>query len=247
MDNASVCACAHSLLSLSLSVCVCVCVCARTHDEKMFYTPLILEAAGLSVSTVAWLVSLFLVASLLFGQYWAYRSDLMKERVFHASAGIVLMIVGLGGTAFCIQTDAALWIQVILLTLARMGIYSFYIPFSAFQMDVLPKNASQLGLAFIAMSGNVAGFVGSYLIGLIQQGWGIPAGLYFMAVASCLSLMAFLPLSLFSKHQRIPGGDHDTELGEQLLSKDDDSYDDDDDDDYDDYYYDDDEDEDEDY
>ena len=205
----------------------------------MFYTPLILEAAGLSVSTVAWLVSLFLVASLLFGQYWAYRSDLKKERVFHASAGIVCMIIGLGGTAFCIQKDAALWIQVILLTLARMGIYSFYIPFSAFQMDVLPKNASQLGLAFIAMSGNVAGFVGSWLIGFIQQGFGIPAGLYFMAGTSCLSLMAFLPLSLFSKHQRIPGGAHDTELGEQLLPKDDDDDDygdyDDDYDDYDDY------------
>ena len=147
---------------------------------------------------MALLVSLMLAIAIVGAQLWAYSSDRCRERILHAAAGLFAMILGLGATGLAIQLrpppGASLALEVAFLTLARVGMYMFVIPFQAFQSDILPKEAANIGLAIVAMAGSLAGLCGPLVIGVIQTHFGIPVSLYFMAATSTVAFASLLPL-----------------------------------------------------
>lgn len=165
----------------------------------MYWTPLIISDGGRrSLTTVALLVSLMLAIAIVGAQLWAYSSDRRRERILHAATGLFAMIIGLGATGLAIQLrpppGASLALEVAFLTLARVGMYMFVIPFQAFQSDILPKEAANIGLAIVAMAGSLAGLCGPLVIGIIQTHFGIPVSLYFMAATSSAAFASLLPL-----------------------------------------------------
>ena len=162
----------------------------------MYFTPLILGQGDRSLTTVALLVTLMLVFAIVGGQLWAISSDRRRERILHAAAGLLLMILGLAGTGLALQLHdpPSITMEVIFLLLARVGMYMFIIPFQAFQSDILPKHAAHLGFAIVSIAGALAGLCGPFIIGIIQTSFGFASSLYFMSATSTLAFASLLPL-----------------------------------------------------
>lgn len=99
---------------------------------------------------------------------WAQRSDRHDERVWSSVLPLALSALALGG---CLMTSTLLPI-VMFLSFALIGTYSFKGPFWALSTETLGPRAAAAGLAQINAIGNLAGFGGTYLIGVIHEATG---------------------------------------------------------------------------
>ncbi len=96
---------------------------------------------------------------------WARFSDKRGERVWYTALPLGLSAVALGSCLF----TASLVPTVTLLSLTLIGTYSFKAPFWALSTETLGVAATAAGLAQINAIGNLGGFGGTYLIGLIRD------------------------------------------------------------------------------
>jgi MFS transporter, ACS family, tartrate transporter len=134
-----------------------------------------------------------IVAMVLVGRH----SDRTGERRWHVA---VCACLGAAGFILCAATDhpAA---GVAAMALAAAGIWSTLGPFWAMPPAFLAGTAAAAGLAMINSIGNLGGFVGPYLIGVLaDRTASYKAGL--LVAAASLALAAALTLSLkrLSKH-----------------------------------------------
>jgi MFS transporter, ACS family, tartrate transporter len=118
-------------------------------------------------------------------------SDRKQERRFHASipaviAGIALASLGLTHSVF---------LTILLLTFAALGIYSVYGPFYCLPGDFLTGFAAASGIALVSSVANLGGFAGPYAIGWISQKTGsLYGGLAVAGVSLFASAMLMLLL-----------------------------------------------------
>ncbi|HEY6267296.1 MAG TPA: MFS transporter [Candidatus Acidoferrum sp.] len=122
-------------------------------------------------------------------------SDRKGERRFHAAipaiiAGIALASLGLTHSIF---------LTILLLTFAALGIYSVYGPFYCLPGDFLAGFAAASGIALVSSLANLGGFAGPYATGWISQKTGtLYGGLAVAGVSLFVSatLMLLLPRRL---------------------------------------------------
>jgi ACS family tartrate transporter-like MFS transporter len=96
---------------------------------------------------------------------WGRRSDRVGERVWHTAAALFVSAAGLA---------ACLWITalvptVIALSVALIGCYALKGPFWALSTEFLAAGSAAAGIAQINAIGNLAGFVGPFLLGWIKD------------------------------------------------------------------------------
>jgi ACS family tartrate transporter-like MFS transporter len=126
-------------------------------------------------------------------------SDRRAERRYHAAGaaavgGCAMLLLGATGNPI---------VSILLLSLATMGIYSFFGPFWAFPAEFLTGAAAASGIALVNSVANFGGFTGPYSIGAIAQKTGSVAD--GMAVLSFwLFLTAVLVLLLPRKKAPSP-------------------------------------------
>jgi len=119
-------------------------------------------------------------------------SDHKLERRLHAAipailGGIALMLLG---------TTTSPFFSIALLALVVVGIYSFYGPFFSLPSEFLTGFSAAAGIALINSIGNLGGFVGPYVVGMISGRTGkLYGGLAFAGVSSFVSatLVLLLP------------------------------------------------------
>jgi nitrate/nitrite transporter NarK len=99
---------------------------------------------------------------------WARYSDRQGKRVWSAVSPLALSVVAL---AFCVASRN-LSSVVLLLSFALIGTFSFKAPFWALSTETLGASAAAAGLAMINAVGNLGGFLGTYLIGVIRDATG---------------------------------------------------------------------------
>ncbi len=122
-------------------------------------------------------------------------SDRKQERRFHAAipaiaAGIALASLGLTHSIF---------LTILLLSFAALGIYSVYGPFYCLPGDFLTGFAAASGIALVSSVANLGGFVGPYAIGWIKDQIGsLYGGLAVAGVSlfASATLMLLLPRRL---------------------------------------------------
>lgn len=132
------------------------------------WQPQIIKSFGLSNIQAGWLNALpFAIASAAM-IWWGIRSDRKGERVWSTALPLILSAVALG---VC-TTTTQLMPAVVCLILALSGTYAFKGPFWALSSERLGPAAAAAGLAQINAVGNLAGFAGTYLIGVIRQATG---------------------------------------------------------------------------
>jgi MFS transporter, ACS family, tartrate transporter len=133
-----------------------------------------------------------LVAMILISRH----SDARQERRFHAAIPAVL-----GGVALLfIGKVASPVVAVLLLSLMGIGIEGFFGPFWSLPSRYLTGFAAASGIALINSVGNLGGFAGPYLLGVIVKRTG-SAQAGFVPVGAAMIVAALLVLGLRERHQ----------------------------------------------
>jgi ACS family tartrate transporter-like MFS transporter len=108
----------------------------------------------------------------------AGHSDRSAERRWHIAAPALVGAAGLGASAWVEHPALAL----LGLTVAALGIWSAFGPFWTLPPAFLAGSAAAGGIAFINSLGNLGGFVGPWVLGLLKEATGsFRAGLVFLA------------------------------------------------------------------
>ena len=122
--------------------------------------------------------------------WWGRRSDQKRERLWHTAVPLFVCAAGL---VACVAFAASLLPTVLALCFTLIGVYAVKGPFWATATEMLPTATAAAGIAAINSIGNLAGFIGPFLIGAIKDATGsFTLGLLpliaFAVVAGCVVL-----------------------------------------------------------
>jgi MFS transporter, ACS family, tartrate transporter len=155
------------------------------------WSPLIIHQFGFSALAIGWINAVPSVVAAVGMILWARHSDRTLERSWHIVVPCLLGCVGLvwAGDA---QTAVAV---VLALTIVNFGSNAPKGPVWALPGMFLSGAGAAAGIAWINSLGNIGGFVGPWLIGIIKQRSGSYAG-GLCAVGAMMALSAILMLAL---------------------------------------------------
>ncbi len=155
------------------------------------WQPQIIQSFGMSNIQTGLLNSIpFGVASVIM-VVWGRRSDRTGERVWHTALPLAITALSLGSVWL---TDALIP-TIIILCLAVSGTYAIKGPFWALSTGWLSTSTAAAGIAQINAIGNLGGFVGTYLLGVIKQATGSYAlGLLPLVVLTAIGTILVLLL-----------------------------------------------------
>ncbi|HEX4031131.1 MAG TPA: MFS transporter [Terracidiphilus sp.] len=164
------------------------------------WSPLIIHQFGFSALAIGWINAVPSVVAAVGMILWARHSDRILERSWHIAIPCMLGCVGLvwaGGA----QTAVAV---VLALTIVNFGSNAPKGPVWALPGMFLSGAGAAAGIAWINSLGNIGGFIGPWLIGIIKQRSGSYAGgLY--AVGAMMALSAILMLVLRRQVEHVSG------------------------------------------
>ncbi len=130
------------------------------------WQPQIIKSFGLTNMQTGLLNSVpFGVASVAM-VLWGRHSDRTRERVWHTAIPSALIAVSLVAAGFVGGSLAA---TIVILCAAVIGTYCFKGPFWALSTGWLAASSAAAGIAQINAIGNLGGFVGTYLLGVIKD------------------------------------------------------------------------------
>jgi ACS family tartrate transporter-like MFS transporter len=132
------------------------------------WTPQIIKGYGLGNFETGLLNSIpYGIASVAM-VLWGRHSDRVRERRWHLALSFLILALGLAGGTML----SGLVALVCALTVAAMGVYMLKGPFWALATEQLSPVTAAASIAAINAIGNLAGFVGPYLIGAIKDATG---------------------------------------------------------------------------
>ena len=156
------------------------------------WSPQIIAGFGLTPLQVGFLNAGPGIAAVIAMVAWAAHSDRTGERTWHVVGACLLGAAGL----FYAGSAASLVGVLLALTLVNMGVSAAKPPLWSMPGRFLGGSAAAAGLAAINALGNLGGFVGPAMIGLLK-GWtgSFLGGLYFVAALMLLSAVLTLLLA----------------------------------------------------
>jgi MFS transporter, ACS family, tartrate transporter len=117
---------------------------------------------------------------------WSVHSDRTRERQFHSALPLLIAAATLAATGLTRSPIPSL----LLISVALAGLYSFKSPFWSLPGLFLGRSTAAVSIAAINSIGNLGGFAGPYLLGVIKSGTGDP--LSGLLLLSALLFVAFL-------------------------------------------------------
>lgn len=116
----------------------------------------------------------------------AYFSDrTLKRERFVAP---FLILAGVAFFSSYLVTNTSFWLSYVFLIAAGGGMYAPYGPFWAIVPEMMPKNVSGEVMALINSCGALGGFIGAYVVGLLEAiTHSSRAGIFLMSVSLLLS------------------------------------------------------------
>jgi len=156
------------------------------------WSPQIIHSFGASSLQLGFLNAVPAVAGVIGMVLWARHSDRKNERSWHVIGACLLAAAGLiyAGNVSTLLT------VIIALTLVTVGISASKPPLWSMPTLFLSGPAAAAGIATINSIGNLGGFVGPMMIGVIRQQTGSYTwGLYFVAGLLAISALTVLILS----------------------------------------------------
>jgi len=130
-------------------------------------------------------------------------SDRTLERRYHAAIPLVAGAVAL----MLLSTTSSVWMTLMLWSVIAAGIYSFLGPFWSLPSEFLSGLSAAAGIALINSIGNLGGFVGPSVIGVLtKQVGGMYTGLRFVGCSLLLSAVLLLLLPKTKPQRSVTGG-----------------------------------------
>jgi len=170
-------------------VCAAVNFCAIIGSVGLgLWMPQILKGLGFGVVTVGFLAAIPYICGAVAMMLWARISDRGGERSWFVASALV---VGAAALVACGYASSSVTISIIALCGAIVGIMCYQSTFWPIPSSFLTGSAAAGGLALIVSIGNLGGFVGPYLIGIIREqtgsfSWALIAVAAFLLVAAIL-------------------------------------------------------------
>jgi len=155
------------------------------------WMPQIIKSLGMENSTVGLVAALPYVLGAVSMTLWARLASGSRHRLPYVVGALALAAMSLVAAALIDQPA----LKIASLALAVAGILSFQATFWAIPSSFLTGRAAAGGLALIVSIGNLGGFVGPFMIGLIKDATQSYSGPFY-AVASILALGTCLMLWL---------------------------------------------------
>ena len=170
-------------------VCAAVNFCAIIGSVGLgLWMPQIIKDLGFGVVAVGFVAAVPYICGAVTMMLWARLSDNGGERSWFVASALLLAAVALVACSYA--TSSAL-ISIVALCGAVVGIMCYQSTFWPIPSSFLTGSAAAGGIAMIVSIGNLGGFVGPYLIGVIRQAtdsfsWALISLAAFLALAAIL-------------------------------------------------------------
>jgi ACS family tartrate transporter-like MFS transporter len=156
------------------------------------WSPLIIHEFGYSALTIGWINMVPSVVAVVGMVFWARHSDRTMERTWHVA---IPCLLGCAGMLWAGHASTILAV-VLALTIVNFGANAPKGPVWALPGVFLSGASAAAGIAWINSMGNIGGFIGPWLIGIIKQRWGsYSGGLYLVGGMMALSGLVMIALS----------------------------------------------------
>ncbi len=164
------------------------------------WMPLMIKQFGLSNAQVGWTLVLPNAAAVIGLQFWTRHSDHTGERTWHIVSACILVALGVLLSANTVSAALALTG----LACVILGSWSAIAIFWTLPTMFLTGVAAAGGVALINSVGNLSGFFGPYLIGLLRDHTGsFTISLILMAVSSLIAAL-LVGVTSGSSPSRVP-------------------------------------------
>jgi MFS transporter, ACS family, tartrate transporter len=158
-----------------------------------FFAPQLLKVAGdLSDTQTGFAVALPYAIAAIAMILWSRHSDITGERKWHVVLPTIVAAAGFALAAIAPSFEIAL----LAFTLCAVGIYAAAPSFWTLPAALLTGTAAASGIALVNSLGNIAGYVGPFIMGGLKDATGgYAAGLLIMSVSLVAAGIATLTLS----------------------------------------------------
>ena len=172
-----------------------------TNYGLSFFLPQIVKAFGMSNLQTGFVSAIPYVIGVIGIVWWGRHSDVKLERRFHASFALFIAAAGLAAGAFLNDPVA----KMVAFSVAGFGIFGSLPVFWTLPTAFLSGAAAAGGIAIINSIGNLAGFVGPSVMGLIKDATGsFTNGLLALVGVAILALAIVLRLRHDAELERVP-------------------------------------------
>jgi len=132
------------------------------------WLPQIVTGFGIGPISVGFITAIPFLCGSVAMFVWSRRSDRLGERVRHTVWAAIVAALGLAGAAWT-RSPAG---SIVILSIAASGTLAVLPTFWAFSTASFTGTRAAIAIALINSIGNLAGFVGPYLVGWIKQASG---------------------------------------------------------------------------
>lgn len=160
-----------------------------------YWMPQIIKgfSSALSHTQIGLIATIPYIVATLVMIAWSRRSDRHGERRLHSAIPLAVAAMALVGAG--LVRDPCLAIGLISLALA--GLYSFKSPFWALPTLFLSRSTAAVSIAVINSIGNLGGFVGPFMIGMVKGNTqSASAGLLFLSALLAIAFIMTLLIRL---------------------------------------------------
>jgi MFS transporter, ACS family, tartrate transporter len=169
-----------------------------------FFLPQIVKAFGMSNLQTGFVAAIPYAVGVVGIVWWGRRSDAKLERRFHTGFAIFIAAAGLTAAAFLNDPTA----KMVAFSVAGFGIFGCLPVFWTLPTAFLSGAAAAGGIAIINSIGNLAGFVGPSVMGMIKDSTGsFTNGLPVLAGVAVVALVIVLLLRHDTALERLPALD----------------------------------------
>jgi MFS family permease len=169
----------------------------------LMFMPLIVRGLGVSQNNTGWVTAIPYLCACVAMNCWGWHSDKTGERTWHVAGACLLCSAGF---AACILIGAGNPVLLLVaLSFGVMGRESISPTFWSIPSALLTGAAAAGGIAMINSIGNLGGFVGPWVFGLVKDASGSDnVALLVLAAAPLISVIALVAAGHDRRLERIP-------------------------------------------
>jgi MFS family permease len=169
----------------------------------LMFLPLIVRGLGVSQTNTGWVATLPYICGLSAMAFFCIRSDRSGNRILYCALANLMCATGLA--AGCLLGAAHPVLLMMALCFAMMGQSSIAATFWALPSALLTGIAAAGGIAMINSIGNLGGFLGPWMYGLVRDMTGSDsAGLLVLASGPFIGAIALILCGHDRRMERIP-------------------------------------------
>ena len=165
-----------------------------SYGVELYMASIVKDWYGLDVKKIAYLIIIPAIGALIGQLLIGWNSDRTHERRWHASLPIILGALAL---AMIPGTKGTLWLTIGLFTLAMIGMKAYLPAFWALPSLFLTESAAAASIGLINSFGNLGGWVGPTVVGIVREKTGeYRYGLWFLGVSVIVSALIIVSLGI---------------------------------------------------